>query len=339
MDQESRTLQTSNIQTWVGTVAADKAATAITIEVFIPELFPTLTGAVGAGTTSHTSTLKDLDGNEFTSSVQTKTTVTAYYHGGDTNRAFPPDVVKGEQVKITKYATADKYYWESMGRDDQLRYTETHRIEVKNRKDFSDPSDDSHTYSIEIDSKRSQHIRLLTSKGNGEPYAYTLLLDTKNGRVQLADDVGNAFTIDSANAKVIMRNADKSFMMLNGQDAFFAAPRDVTIKAGRQLLIDSPLVTVNTTADSGIFSVNSKSISMNATSSVVTKAPAIGLTGAVQIPTTLTVGQIKTLSMVQGAPAAPYQGAQINISAGTGNTPSVAPDATMAGLSVIWSTH
>lgn len=336
MDQESQTLQTSPFHTWVGVVAADKGINDISIEVVVPELNPSLTGQVGVATSSQSVTLTDLNGGQINSTVTTKTTITAYYYGNNTNRTFPPDVVKGEQVRIIRFSNSDKYYWESMGRDDGLRKTETLRFEVKDRQNFNDPSDDSHTYSIELDSKRAGHVRILTSKGNGEPYAYTLLFDTKNGKVQLSDDIGNAFTIDSANSKVIVRNSKSAFLMLNGLDAIFAAPRDVTIKAGRQMLIDSGLLTINSTSGSGIVAINSKSIAMNATGSITSKAPAIGLSGAVQAPT-LVAAAVQASAITQGAPAAPYQPASINLGAGTGNSPINTPNAPSGGVSVQWA--
>lgn len=337
MDQESQSLQTTPIHVWIGIVAADKGVNDIFIEVMVAELVPVLTGTLGASTKSQSVKLKNLDGGNITSNVTTKTTITAYYYGNSTNRSYPPDVVKGEQVRILQFANSDKYYWESMGRDDGLRKTETYRVEAKNRKNFSDPTDDAHSYSFELDSKRSQHIRLLTSKGNGEAYAYVLLLDAKNGKVQLSDDTGNAITIDSANSKVIVQNSKNAFLMLNGLDIVLGSPRDITLKATRQLVMDSPLTTISCTSGSGILAINGKSVSINASSSVITKSPSIGLSGAVQVPGSLIAGQLTASGISQGSPGASYQPASINVGNGTGRTPIVTPNISTGGVSVQWS--
>ena len=322
-------MQASPIHEWIGVVAADKQPNDITIEVTVIELVPALTGQVNTQTNTQTVTLSDLNGASINSSITTKTTITAYYYGGDTNRPFPPDVVRGEQVKILQYANNDRYYWMSMGRDDQLRYTETYRTEVKNRKNFSDPSDDNHTYSIELDTKRSQHIRLLTSNGNGEKHVYVLLLDAGASRIQLSDEIGNSLTMDSEKSKVILRNSSKSFLMLNGQDIIMGAPRDIVIKADRQMVLGSPLITISNQKGAGILAIKSTAIAIQASNNIVTTSPAIGLVGAVQVPQILTVSNLRA-DLTAGTPVGTnYPSSSIDLQNGTGSMTGASPDATM----------
>ena len=323
---ESALLQTSPMHSWIGIVAADKKPNETTINVMIPELTPVATGAVGVATANQSVQLTDINGNTINSNVKTGNTITAYYMGGRTNVKYPPDVVKGEQVRITKLANADRFYWESMGRDDAMRKTETHRIEVANRTDHTDPTDDDHTYSVELDSKTNQHVRIQTSKANGEKFAYVVKLDGKNGQLQMSDDAGNSVVIDSANDKVILRNAKKSFVLLNGEDITLAAPRDVTIKAGRQMLLTGPLITVNAMEGTGIIALVANAIVKSAKSLVMTVAPSIGLNGAVQIPQNLKVTKIKSQTGSSGSIGARYPVPTINLSSGTGNIGSVTPD-------------
>lgn len=329
MDQELKSLQTSAIRTWIGICAETKASNAITLEVFIPELFPTLTGGISSASTTQNFSLTDLEGNPIQDSVETKTSVTAYYHGGTTNRPYPPDVVAGEQVEITQYSNAGRYYWSSLGRDDRLRTTETYRLEAKNRKNFTDPCDDAHTYSFELDTKVNQHIRLLTSNGNGEAYTYVFKLDAKNSKVQLSDNIGNAVTIDSANAKVIVQNSQNAFLMLNGLDILMASPRDITIKATRQLLIQSPLITVANTTGAGILAIQSQAIAISASKDITTTSPAIGLNGAVQMPNTLAVNSLRANLITGGEIGQLYASGTINLSQGTGTIPNITQDAAM----------
>ena len=212
---------------------------------------PTITGTVAATTSMQSVSLKDLSGNSTNTSVTTSNYILAYYLGNDSNRKYPPDVVKGEQVRITRFGGVDKYHWESLGRDDALRKTETHRIEAKDRSDSADPSDDDHTYSVEIDTKRNKHISMKTSQGTGEDFSYVVKLDAANGNIQIADNAGNSLTIESAAAKVILRNSKNAFVMLNGEDALLCAPRDVTIKAGRQILVTGQMISVVADGGSG----------------------------------------------------------------------------------------
>ena len=356
MNVDAQSLQTSQIHTWIGIVAQDKVANSISIEVLIPELTPVVSGTVSATTGSQTVSLLDLDGGTVHSTVTTKTTVTAYYHGNSTNRKYPPDVVQGEQVRVFKYANSDKYYWESMGRNDDLRKTELYRIEAKNRKSFEDPSDDAHAYSLEMDTKNNQWVRILTSTGNGEEHVYTLLIDAKNSKVQLADEIGNSLTIDSNNSRVLLRNSSKSLLMLNGVDAILAAPETVSIKAGTQLIVTSPVIAVNNTSGSGTCQVNSNAMSINmtknmsvsspllslnstagagvlhissttiamsASDSIVATAPAIGLNGAVKIPDILAVNNLRAYLTAGTAVGTAYA------ASGTSAPVSNTPDTTM----------
>jgi len=322
-------LQTSPLHSWIGIVAADKAANSVSISVMIPELTPSVTGTVSPSSAAQAVQLTDINGNAVNSSVQTGNTITAYYIGGDSNRKYPPDVVKGEQVKITKFANADKYYWESMGRDDAMRKTETHRIEATNRTNHDDPTDDDHSYSVELDTKRNKHICVKTSKGTGESFAYQLLLDGGNSTAQLTDDNGNSVIINSSINQIIVRNNKQAFFMLNGEDIVIGAPRDLIIKAGRQVLLDSPLVTMNITSGSGVLAIIANAIAVSAKSAATITSPAIGLNGAVQVPSILTANQIRAGTYANGAPASTYTPATINLGTAQATVSTISPDTTM----------
>jgi len=326
MVNQAEVSQTSKLYSWIGIAAADKVANSISLKVTIPELSPSLTGPIGAATSTQAVQLTDLNGGTQNSTVTTTNAITAEYIGNTSNRKYPPDVVKGEQVRVTKFANADKYYWESMGRNDAMRTTETLRHEVTNRKNFADPADDDHTYSWELDSKVNQHIRLLTSKGNGEAYIYTLLLDAKNSKVMLSDNIGNALTIDSANAKVIVQNSKNAFVMLNGLDVLIGSPRDLTIKATRQMLIDSPLITIANQSGSGVLAILSNAIAVAATSAMVVTAPAIGLNGAVKVPQILTANVIRAMLYTNGPVGAPYAPASISLTGASATAGLAGPD-------------
>ena len=339
INNESSDLQTSPLHSWIGVVAKNKDPNDTSIQVLIPELTPAASGTLSPASSNQSFQLRDINGNPVNSTVTTGNTITSYYLGNNSNRRYPPDVVTGEKVRITRIGNSDRYYWESLGRDDALRSTETHRIDVANRgssgsgnkgtptsssDDTASQTDDTNTYSLELDTKVNKHIRLLTSKSNGEKFAYTLTLNGGSGTIQLGDDAGNSFTVDSANAKVIMRNSKNSFFILNGEDIILGAARDIVLKSGRQLLVTSPLITIS--AENGVLSLIATAIFMAAKSAITSTSPAIGLTGAVQIPNTLVAGHIKSPPITIGTPSSTYPVATINLSSGTGSIPSVTPD-------------
>lgn len=334
---ESIQLQTSPLHAWVGFVAKDKEKDSIIIQVVIPELTPTATGTLSPASSNQSVQTKNLNGDIINTSVTTGNFITAYYIGNNSNRKYPPDVVRGEKVRITRISNSDKYYWESMGRDDALRSTEVHRVDVANRPPANTGTgtptnsdnapialtDDTNTYSFELDTKTNKHIRLQTSKSNGEKFGYVIKLGGGDGTLQVADDSGNSFTIDSTNAKVIMRNSKDACLILNGEDIIIGAPRDILFKAGRQAIITSSLITVSA---NNVLSLIAKAISIAAKSALVAVAPAIGMVGAVQIPSTLVAGRIKSPPIVPGTPGAAYQSASIDTTTAVATLPNVTPN-------------
>ena len=114
----------NSFKEYIGIVVEDRKLESRQIKVFLREMTPFAAGKLGDNTRNETFNIKSDSGATESGSVSTTNNVTADYFGGDSNRAFPPDVVKGEQVKVCKYADEDKYYWTSMGRDDNRRKTE-----------------------------------------------------------------------------------------------------------------------------------------------------------------------------------------------------------------------
>jgi hypothetical protein len=121
--------------------------------------------------------------------------------------------------------------------------------------------------------------------------------------------------------------------MLNDLDVIIGSPRDLTIKATRQMLIDSPLITLKATqSGSGIISILTNAIAVSASESCVVNAPAIGLHGAVQVPTILTATNIRATVYANGAVDPAYQPSSINLADGSGTEAMVAPDTKMPAV-------
>lgn len=72
----------------------------------------------------------DYSEKTYSGTVEASNFVTATYLGTESNRRYPPDVRKNEQVFVFNYSDQDKYFWISSGRDDVLRRVERYNISV-----------------------------------------------------------------------------------------------------------------------------------------------------------------------------------------------------------------
>jgi uncharacterized protein (DUF2345 family) len=145
----------------------------------------------------------------------------------------------------------------------------------------------------------------------------------------LTDDQGNSVLINSGSQQIIIRNNKQAFIMLNGEDIIVGAPRDIVFKAGRQALLESPLITISATSGTGVLAIVANAIAMSAKNSLVATAPAIGLDGAVQVPSILTALNIRAETYANGVPGTAYAAASIGLAAAAGIIPATAPDTSM----------
>jgi hypothetical protein len=126
---------------------------------------------------------------------------------GHSNRLSSPDVVVNETVMIFTYADTDKYYWTTIYREPKLRRLERVLYGFSNlatgiaKKAFDKLS----SYWVEVSTK-DKHIWLKTTKSDGEPFEYDVKIDTSKGYVEVKDDIGNYYILDSA-ANTITVNA------------------------------------------------------------------------------------------------------------------------------------
>lgn len=121
----------------------------------------------------------------------------------NSNRISSPDVVANETVIVLMFADDQKYYWTTMFREPILRRLENVLYGFSNlatgigKKAFDRLS----SYWFEV-STRNKHITLQTSKSDGEPFSYTIKIDTRRGIVDIKDDVGNSWQLNSASGEI-----------------------------------------------------------------------------------------------------------------------------------------
>jgi hypothetical protein len=213
----------------IGIVAANKPLTSKDIEVTPREDLTMQNGELTDNLNTANTKGKDADGASFETTVKSSATVTARWLPMGSNRKTAPDVRRGEKVLIWKFADADKYYWSSLEYDPKLRKLETIILAISNTQKEEDDADGDNTYFIEF-STHNKRIHLHTSVSDGEPFGYDFLFDTKNGTVTLHDTIENMVHLDSAAKRIILKNAEGTYLDLNALDLIMNVMGDMMVK-------------------------------------------------------------------------------------------------------------
>lgn len=115
---------------------------------------------------------------------------------GQSNRITAPDVQHGETVMLFQAFDTDEYFWTSMMNEPSIRRQETVCYIFGNIPSGSVPWDKSTSYWVEV-STHDKHVKLHTSKNDGEAVGYDFTIDTDKGTFTIADTAGNEVVLDS----------------------------------------------------------------------------------------------------------------------------------------------
>ncbi len=261
---------------YIGKVLEDKQANSHQIKVLIPDLMPFYSGELKPKEESY-----NVGGGNFSGNIKARNYWIATWHGMNSNRRFPPDVKAGEQVKVTVFADGSTAYWESLGRNDDLRRTERLEFNAADTPDQPQEINKENSYSLSIDTQDKKEFTIQTSKTGGEPFMYTIKINAKDGILHLSDDSNNELTIESATPRVYMRNRDGSMIELAQKKITISAPEDFMLKAGRQAVFDIPTLYFRNSQGSGCAVWEFSECAFKGKSLIV-QANCIGLQGNVE---------------------------------------------------------
>lgn len=226
---------------------------------------------------------KDLESTSFKTEHESKNYIKArWLPYGESNRTSAPDVSASETVMIYKFADVDEYFWFDVMREPELRRLEDVLYSYSNKRSGTEPYDKDSSYWVRYNT-HDKYIHLHTSKNDGEPYGYDVIINTKTGVVTIKDDIGNSIVLDSSISTA---------SITTNKDINLTAGSDIRIKAGSTAIIEAPTVINkgNTKSDSfnsvtsqcsGAMSVQASSI-VNQASSVVNDTPVVKNTGNVE---------------------------------------------------------
>lgn len=254
----------SQLQTYsIGIAAENKPLTSRTLNVTPIEQLPAIDGELTFNPEEQISTGTDTLGNQYEVKVTSDTSLTAEWLPMGSNRVTPPDIRRGEYVEILRLGDSDRFYWRPMGLRDDLRRLETVIYAFNaNPKESSNGVDVNNCYYIEI-STHNKLVTFSTSNKNGEPYRYTMQLNTSKGEFTFTDDINNFVEIISKERTLRAKNTDTSYIEID-KDTITAKNQTTSY-----LNIDGDRITAKNKTGSNIEVVGDKITATNKSGSLV----------------------------------------------------------------------
>jgi len=164
-------------------------------------------------------------------------------------------VRRGHKVQLYRYADTDEFFWEVLTDAGGLMKLETVTHSYSGTADENATNDASNSYFTHI-STHDGLVAIHTSKANNEPYGYDGQINTAQGVVQLQDDIGNSFYMNSKEHQLEVQNADGALISMKGPDIVINAPASLTIKAGTTITINGVGITIDGSGNVNITSPN-----------------------------------------------------------------------------------
>lgn len=231
----------------VGIVAANKPLSSKDIEVTPIEDTALLDGELSDNVVPVSSKATDASGSAYETRIATTTTIKATWLPlqGSGNRLTAPDVRRGERVIIYRFADEDRFWWVTQGQDMRLRKLETVIWGISATPDEGAEPNAGNMYWIEFSSHKKL-IHLHTGCADGEPYAYDVQINTKDGLLIIQDDDGQQFSLDSRERTWQIINRDGSKVEVNKREIYHEAPdlirlkaKDIQLQAGNNISSDA----------------------------------------------------------------------------------------------------
>jgi phage gp45-like len=278
-----------------GTVAANKprrnSAGQICdlVEVFPIEKFTMSAGEITDNVDKIQVKGQNASGQDYQGELETKASITCKWIPiGEPHRITPPDVRRGEQVIIYRYADTDFYFW-TTAFNNVVRKLETMAWWFSGNEDENDTSrSEDNGYFFEL-STHEKHLIFSSSKKNGEVVKYYLQFDMSQGNFLLKDDLGQEVLIDSTAGKIVVTSENE---ITHNTKKYTINCKEYILNCDTAVVNASESVTTNTKA----FEVNAEDSSktntsefdINASSATNVTTPIASFTAQVKIAGLLT---------------------------------------------------
>lgn len=161
-----------------------------------------------------------------------------WLNGSNYNRLTPPTIYKGMTIKIYRYGSTDKYFWESHYLDLDLRLREKATFIFSNKGKIGESLlDKIYYFTVNTINK---YIRLHTDDSDGELTTYDLEINTKDGYLVIEDGKENSIQLDSDKEDLITNiNNDVTTKIGNDKNTNIGNNENVTIGNSKQETIGS----------------------------------------------------------------------------------------------------
>lgn len=230
----------------LGIVAANKELNSSLIEVTPIEEFPMLDGEITDNINQYEANFKNAKEEPFKVDIKTTASIRAKWLPiNNSNRRTSPDVRRGEHVILYRFADTDEYWWNTLKNDNRIRRLETviysfNNLSTENKEDDADSS-----YWLEVSTHRKiMHVH--TSKNDGEPFAYDIQINAKDGKLVITDDAGNYFVLNSKDNHIRIENATGSYVELDKDVININANDKVNMTTPKVIMTGELLVAKNT---------------------------------------------------------------------------------------------
>ena len=236
----------------IGIVAKNKPLSSKIIEVTPIEDIPQSHGQLTDNQETHSANSTDANGSAYSTEVSTTATVKALWLPiGISNRMTPPDVRRGENVVLYRFADSDAFYWTTLMDDMRLRKLETVIYGFSGTQDEGATNNAENMYFLEVSTHRKL-IHLHTSKSNGELFSYDVQINGGEGFIQIQDHLGNYFQFNSKDRIIESSNIDGSKITINKKtitlectDSITLKTKDITFNGSKSITNNSEKIGVN----------------------------------------------------------------------------------------------
>lgn len=233
----------------IGIVAKDKEEDGYVIEVFPIESQTHTDGDIDKTYVDKVFN-KDIHGNTKNIVLNKRVTLKATWMPfGDSNRSTAPNVKKGEQIQVYRYANTDDFYWDTIYNEFDLRRKEKIIHLYGNTDNFKEILTTSNTYWKKMDTI-NKIVQLHTCDNDGELTTYDIMLDTKQGVLTVSDGRGNFIKLESAKDKLttnILEDVEINTkrVLINASESFKLNTKTVDINSTENLLLSSGSFNIN----------------------------------------------------------------------------------------------
>ena len=268
----------------IGYVAANKERDTNIIEVYPFEIMPDLNVELTSDTVELTKQgVSFNDKKLYTTTVKKAMSFPAEWIGR-THHGLSPDVRWREQVRLFQAGDSDKWYWESMGRDDSLRRLESFLWYINANPEAPDTETTTeHLYRFYV-SSHDKLITLTTTTANGEFTTYEFTFNLEDGYVKIADGEGNHILLNSADTVIQLFNKeetevtlDKTNILLKSNDRIDHKTKDYKLEC-ETATVECKTYSLNVSKTA---TVDCKTYGLNASESATIDSPTITFKGTV----------------------------------------------------------